>query len=326
MTLQKKILITIAFAAALYLAASIWAGWEQIIQALASFRWELLPLCLLLAFGNYVIRFAKWHYYLGLLNIPLNRVLSFQVFLSGMVMSATPGKFGEVFKSYLVKSINGTPLSKSAPIILAERLTDFIAFLLLALLGVSLLPNGTLVFGVSVAAIAAILALASWRSFVEGVIDRVAAMPKWGRHAEKLRTAYESAYTLIAPGPLVWATLISIFSWWLECLAFYLIMVGFGEPIPLVSATFIYAFATILGALLMTPGGIGPTEGAIGGLLVVLHGVTAGTAASATFLIRACTLWFAVGVGLAVLTACSNRFAPAVEALESGSEPGSENA
>ncbi len=316
MSIHNKLLITIIIAAVLYLGASVWMGWEKILAAFSTFQWHWLPVCLALAFGNYVIRFTKWHYYLHLIGVPLPRLLSFQIFLSGMVMSATPGKFGEVFKSYLVKSVNGAPLSKTAPIVLAERLTDFIAFFLMALLGVSLLPNGEWVFGASVAAIVIVLIVMSWRSLMEAILDRLAAIETLGRIVEKLRVAYESAYRLIAPGPLLWATLISVVSWWLECLAFYLVLAGFGEPIPLVSATFIYAFATIVGALLMTPGGIGPTEGAIGGLLMLLHQTPAGAAASATFLIRICTLWFAVVVGLFTLSLCSNTFAPAVDALE----------
>ncbi|MBI1390103.1 MAG: flippase-like domain-containing protein [bacterium] len=327
MNLQKKILLTIAIAAALYLGASVWVGWERILDAFSRFHWIYLPLCLSLAFGNYLIRFTKWHYYLSILEIPVSRLVSFQIFLSGMVMSATPGKFGEVFKSYLVKSVNGDPISKTAPIVLAERLTDFIAFLLMALLGVTLLPNGALVFGGSVAVVAAILVLVSWRSFIERLIVWIETFPKIGHHAEKLLIAYESAYKLIAPKPLLWATLISLGSWFLECLAFYFVMRGFGNPVPLFSATFIYAFATILGALLMTPGGIGPTEGAIGGLLILLLEVPRGVALSATFLIRVCTLWFAVAVGLVTLTACSHRFAPAVEAIEHPAEtPGMNNA
>lgn len=316
MSFQKRLILIIAIAAALYLATAVWLGWESILEAFQQFQWLYLPLCLLLAFGNYVIRFTKWHYYLTLLEIPLDAGLSFRVFLAGMVMSATPGKFGEVFKSYLVKSINGTALSRSAPIVLAERLTDFIAFVLMALLGVTLLPNGEWVFGVSIGLIIVILVLVSWKQFVEGCITLLSRNPIIGAHTEKLRTAYDSTYTLIAPVPLFYATAISVVSWWLECLAFWLVMQGFGAPIPLMDATFIYAFGTILGALLMTPGGIGPAEVTLGGLLVLLHQVAESVAASATFVIRLCTLWFAVAVGLLVLTLSTRQFSPAVQEME----------
>ena len=50
-------------------------------------------------------------------------------------MSVTPGKLGEILKSYLLKEENGTEVSKSMPIVFAERLTDFISIVLLSIIG-----------------------------------------------------------------------------------------------------------------------------------------------------------------------------------------------
>lgn len=308
MKFKRNLYITIAVTAALYLAWCFWAGWNDVLTALSKFHWWIFPICLGLAFSNYCIRFLKWHYYLHILSIPLSTKLSFQVFLSGLVMSATPGKFGEVFKSYLVKEIQGTLLSRSAPIILAERLTDFIAFLILALFGVRLLPFGHIVFPVSIGIVIGFLLIVSWKSAIEWIIDRIHAFPMIGSHTEKIRMMYESMYQLISPAPFVWAIVISLISWFLECLAFALVLWGFGVPLPLLSATFIYAFGTIMGALLMTPGGIGPTEGTIGSFLILLYKVPPEIATSATLIIRICTLWFAVVVGLVTLTCCAHGF------------------
>jgi len=300
--LQQKLLLTIVITAGLYLAASVWVGWEEITAAMSQFRWWVLPVCLALAFLNYLIRFVKWHYYLHILTIPLSVPQSFQVFLSGFVMAATPGKFGEVFKSYLIKEINQTPMSRSAPIVLAERFTDFLAFLILALLGVTLIPNGTTVFIISIAIVVMVIILVSWKTVMEAMIEWAKCLPVIGTKTGNILTAYESTYLLIAPKPLIGATLISIVSWFMECLAFALVLWGFDAAIPIKEATFIYAFATIMGALLMTPGGVGPTEGTLGGLLVLLLAVPDGIAASATIIIRICTLWFAVVVGMMALS------------------------
>ena len=308
MNYKTKLYWTIAFAALLYLAWCLWTGWESILQAFAVFRWWILPVCLALAFLNYIIRSFKWQYYLKILEIHLPFRISFQVFLAGLVMSATPGKIGEVFKSYLVKEINGTPMSRSAPIIVAERFTDFIAFVLMALLGVTLLPNGGLVFSVSIGIIVLFLVLISWKPAAGALIGLLARVPWVNRHLEKVRAAYESTYRLIAPWPLCWATSVSLISWFFEGVSFFLILWGFGHTLPLTSVVFIYAFSTIVGALFMTPGGIGPTEGAMGGMLILLYQIPAGIAASATLIVRICTLWYAVAVGMAVLTICASNF------------------
>ena len=68
--------------------------------------------------------------------------------------------------------------------------------------------------------------------------------------------------------------------------------------------TFIYAAMTVAGALSFLPGGLGVTEAGMLALLTTFGtGIARGTAAAATFVTRACTLWFAVGIGVGSLAA-----------------------
>ncbi|MBD3266078.1 flippase-like domain-containing protein [bacterium] len=311
MKVKKKLLLTIIFAALLYLGGCFYAGWDALQNAFVRFDWWVVFPCLALAFMNYCIRFCKWHYYLHLLGIPLRIPVSFKIFLSGLVMSATPGKFGEVFKTFLVKEVNGTELAKSAPIIVAERFTDLIAFILLSLFGITLIPGGRTIDGIILLVMGLVLAVIGKKSWAEGMIRICEGFPFIGQYAHKLYIAYESVARLIAPTPLAIATAISVLSWFMECMAFHLVLWGFDVHLPLIHTTFMYAFATIMGAVLMTPGGIGPTEGTLGGLLVFLHHVPKGIATTATLIIRICTLWFAVIVGLLVLTIYGHAFTTA---------------
>jgi uncharacterized protein (TIRG00374 family) len=63
---------------------------------------------------------------------------------------------------------------------------------------------------------------------------------------------------------------------------------------------FVLAFSTVVGAVSALPGGLGAADASIAGMLVLLLGLSAGTAAAATLLIRFATLWFAVIIGLVV--------------------------
>jgi uncharacterized membrane protein YbhN (UPF0104 family) len=67
-----------------------------------------------------------------------------------------------------------------------------------------------------------------------------------------------------------------------------------------VRAVSIYATAILVGALIMLPGGVIGTEGSMVGLLRGI-GLTRTDASAATIIIRLCTLWFAVVLGLATL-------------------------
>ena len=54
----------------------------------------------------------------------------------------TPGKVGELLKAWLLRARAGTPMAVSAPVILAERLTDGVAMLILASAGLLLYRHG----------------------------------------------------------------------------------------------------------------------------------------------------------------------------------------
>jgi uncharacterized protein (TIRG00374 family) len=127
--------------------------------------------------------------------------------------------------------------------------------------------------------------------------------------APKLEEFYRSTAALLRPGPLAVAVVLSVVSWAFECLAFWVIVHGFpGAQIALRAAVFIYATMTVAGALSFLPGGLGVTEL---GMLELLGKLGTGTdrsvAAAATFVTRACTLWFAVAVGLAALVLFARR-------------------
>ncbi|MCB0061603.1 MAG: flippase-like domain-containing protein, partial [Caldilineaceae bacterium] len=130
--LRRKILFSLLFALLVYMALALWSDWQALTTALIDFPWLWLPAVIGLTLVNYSGRLLKWHWYLRLLGIPINRYDSGRVFGVGMLMVMTPGKAGEFLKSYMVKNVTGTPMAITAPVVLAERMTDGAAMLLLA--------------------------------------------------------------------------------------------------------------------------------------------------------------------------------------------------
>ncbi|MFP6683274.1 MAG: lysylphosphatidylglycerol synthase domain-containing protein, partial [Polyangiaceae bacterium] len=87
----------------------------------------------------------------------------------------------------------------------------------------------------------------------------------------------------------------------LPIFALWLILLGFGQELPLALAIFFYSTATLAGALIPLPGGLGVTDGLIEEQLVHLGHVGTGIATGAMLLVRFATLWFAVLVGFLAL-------------------------
>jgi uncharacterized protein (TIRG00374 family) len=303
---NKRFFISLILGVGVFLGFSFYADARQIIYAFQAFKWHYLPLIFLLAVANYLFRYVKWDYYLSVLDIRVPQKESLAIFLSGLTMAITPAKMGEVLKSYLLKELNGVPISRSAPIVLAERFTDFMSIALLSIFGVTTFHYGIKTVGLSFGLMGLFMVMVSWPPIPLGLIRFFSKWPLFSQRATKLETAYESISVLMLPKALLWAVLVSCLAWFCECLGFFLVFQGFNLSYSLNTPVFIYAFSTLIGAVSMLPGGLGATEGSITGLLLLLH-IPKHLAVASTFIIRICTLWFGVLIGMIVLSATQRK-------------------
>jgi uncharacterized protein (TIRG00374 family) len=311
--LQSKLLISLLIGIAVMLVLSLLSDIRDVGASFASFNWRYIPIILILTMLNYLLRWLKWDYYLRYLKLgdKVSYGDSGLMFTAGMVMAVTPGKIGEVFKSYLLKRVNHTPISASAPIVLVERVTDGLAMLLLMALGLTLYPPARALFAALVIiSIVGILVLQR-RQWCERIIGWVALAPLGNKIAPKLITLYISTARLLEWRILLISTIISFVSWGFECVAFYYVLTALGVPgslLLLQQATFIFAASTLFGLVSFLPGGLGTSEVTSAGLLIALVGVSGSVATVATIIIRFCTLWFGVSLGIVALLWFSQRY------------------
>jgi glycosyltransferase 2 family protein len=306
--LRRRFIVGLAFGVLVIVALVVISDGPALYQTLREFQWWLFPLILLLTSLNYVLRFVKWEFYLSVLDVPgLSKRTSLGIFLAGLAMAITPGKVGEILKAFLVREATGTPMTRTAPIPLGERLTDGIAMLLLASVGLLSFQYGWQLLLIAGLGAIALILIVQRRPLVHWIIDQIGRIPKVSRRTAELHELYDSTFTLLKNRNLVIATTIGLVSWAFECLAFYLILIGLGLPANreiLVLAFFVLASATILGSLSMLPGGLGAAEASVAGLLLLLVTnpvMTTETAGAATLLIRFATLWFGVIIGIGAL-------------------------
>jgi uncharacterized protein (TIRG00374 family) len=225
------------------------------------------------------------------------------VFGAGLSLSITPGKIGELIKSYLLRELYAIPATRTAPIVVAERVTDLIALLVLAVIGVAAYGLETTLVVTASALVAAGLVLLAWPAPTRRLIDGLTYPRVVRRFRRPLHETYDGLVHLCRPRLLVAATAIAIPAWAAECIGFAAIVNAFPDAqVDLGLATMIYAATTIAGALSFLPGGLGVTEGAMTILLVeTATRLDRATAINATLLTRLATLWFAVLLGLVCL-------------------------
>ena len=273
---------------------------RKLADQLDGFYWPAFAGALGLALANYAIRLARWEAYLRRQEVVVPRRSSILVFGAGLSLSITPGKLGELVKSYLLRELHDIPVTRTAPIVVAERLTDLIALLLLAVVGSATYGIATTLVISASCLIALGLVLLAWPRPTRALIDLVSTPRIVRRYRRSLHAMYDGAATLCRPAPLTLATALAVPAWACECVGFSLIVNAFsGASVSLGLALAIYASTTIAGALSFLPGGLGVTEGAMTVLLVIGSAqLSRAVALDATLLTRLATLWFAVILGL----------------------------
>src|ERR1043165_7740539 len=237
---------------------------RKLADQLDGFYWAAFAGALGLALANYAIRLARWEAYLRRQEVVVPRRTSILVFGAGLSLSITPGKLGELIKSYLLHELHDIPATRTAPIVVAERGTDLIALLLLAVIGVGGYGIALQLVLVAAGVIAAGLVLLAWPRPTRALIDLSTRAAGFRRFRTPLHDMYDGLAALCRPSTLVAATALAVPAWACECVGFALIVNGFaGEHIALGLAMVIYAATTIAGALSFLPGGLGVTDSAM---------------------------------------------------------------
>jgi uncharacterized protein (TIRG00374 family) len=308
-TALQRVLVAMLLAVAVYGGFAVWRGVGKMGDELARFQWWAFAAACALAFGNYIVRYFKWEFYLARLGIQgVPKRDSLLTFLSGFVLTVTPGKVGEVFKSIVLFETHGVPVARTAPIVVAERVTDVIGVVVLIVVGSLGFSGGLFWAGLGAAAVVTLLVVVSSRGLSVAIIGVVEKLPgPFRRIGPKLHEAYDSLAMLVKPSNLVVPTVLSIVAWALECTALWVILRGFAQDASLGLSTFFYATSTLAGALVPVPGGLGVTETFLQGQLQELGHVGATTATAAMILVRFATLWFAVLVGFVSLSLLKRR-------------------
>ena len=300
----------IGFSVALYAAVALIFGWDEIKRELSGFpAWQLVALGGL-SLLNYGLRFWRWEIYLRSLGARIPLRDSIGLYFATYVMVITPGKIGEIFKAGLLREKYSGPLAKGLPVVLAERIYDFLAVLTLAAVGIFYWPGpltGMTTGLLAAAAVPVFLILFQNRALRTRLLARASRSDLLARHRIGLDDAMDFLSRLLGFRQASLSLVISTLAWSCECLGLWLVCRGLGFPIPAGEAFFVYAAGTLVGSLSFLPGGLGGTEATIIWLLGTLA-MPGATAAAVALLVRLFTLWLAVIIGLVFFLAFRRLF------------------
>jgi glycosyltransferase 2 family protein len=306
--LVRKLLLPVVLAVLAYSALLLY-GDSKAVGAAA----KLVPASailggLALSLGSFGLRAIRWQYYLRLSGIVVPFGSSLLIFLSGLAMSITPGKVGEILKSLLLKEGWDIPVAKSAPIVVAERVMDLAALLMLGGVGFVAPRSPLLALGIVVVGTFGFLAIGKSQRLALMLIGLLTRIPPVARYREKLLTAHASLFELWGVAPFFSALALSIAAWASQALI--LVVFGAGMPpsgVGIADSLIAYSAPLLAGTLALLPGGLVLTEASMAGTLQGLSGVSAAAAATLTILVRGATFWLAVALGFLAIAIWRSR-------------------
>lgn len=295
--LVRSVLIFTVVGIVLYAVATMASDYKAVLGSLLEFPLHTLCSVVGLVFVGWLLRAWRFHYYLRHVGEEVPLAYSAEAFLAGFALTGTPGKMGEAVKGVFLKQDYGVSITRVVGILVVERLMDLWGVLFLGSLSLLLFEGWRNLFLLCAAVVVAGGVFLCMERLYRPVLERLARISflSWGctRILDMLLTGKD----LMTPTVFFVGLLVSTVAWGMESVSLFLITRGFELPTTLLQANFIYCFSTIVGALSMLPGGIGGTEAGMIGLFTFI-GVSYSSGLPAVILIRLCTLWLAVIVGV----------------------------
>jgi len=300
----RKTLWSLVLAVVVYTALVFLGDVRSVGSALSSMDLSMVPLFLSLSLANYFLRFLKWHYFLRRVRVRLPWKESLGVFLAGFSMTVSPGKLGELLKCYLLRERRGVPVSRTSPVVIAERITDLISMLLIAMAGLLMVRHRGAVLAVAAGALAvlAVMVLLLWGRAFRMLTGLACRIRKLRERRGSLEDFQKHCCSLLDLRSLAVTVPLGMLSWGAEAMVLCLVSMSMGldPPLSVGVALLAHSAGTVAGAVSMVPGGLGLTEITIGAILTL--SMSRPDAAATTLIMRFSTLWFAVVLGIAVLS------------------------
>ena len=293
----RSALIFAVAGVALYGAATLASDYRTIVTSLLGFPLDALALVLVLVCIGWLLRGWRFFYYLQQAKQPVPLGYAISAFLAGFALTGTPAKLGEAVKGVFLKQDYNIPVTRVVGIVMIERLMDLWGVLLLGSFSLMMFRGWRGLFLLTGLAVLAGGAFLCMERLYRPVLERLARISYLKWVSEKALTILLTGRDLMTPRIFVVGLIVSAIAWGMEAISLYVILHALGLPVTVLQANFVYCFSTVLGAVSMLPGGIGGTEAGMIGLLAFL-GVSYTDGLPAVILIRLCTLWLAVLVGL----------------------------
>lgn len=288
------------------LIAALIGDFRQFRLAWHNIRWGLVIWLALLAALDHALRYWRWEILLRYVSgVSFKRLRAIILFSAGSLLIYTPGRAGEIAKSVYARDFFGIPVSKSLPVLIAERLSDLLVMAALASLGLFLIGQAPRIIVVGLIAIVILVFILLRTSMLSRFIRwKAPAFIKKGKMGEFLGQAYSAQKILLRGKILIPNLTLGTASWITEVTIFFISLSACGavaHPGLFMLSLAFFPLASLAGSVSFLPGGLGVTEGGLVALGVLIGGLSEGTVVLAALLTRAAISGIVILAGIVCL-------------------------
>jgi glycosyltransferase 2 family protein len=311
--LGRKVVPVVAGAVLLYIGFFVFADANSTFREMSRVGPPAVMLAIGVSIVSFVVRAVRWHWLVLQVGARVPFVDNLLVSFSGLAMTITPGKAGEVLKSLMLKEAFSVAVAQTAPLLLLERLGDLLAVVILTGLALTAVPGAGLAAALVTFAGALGTGLAMALPWLLGRIPERWLTAKFIRaRREKAARAIDALRGSFQPRPFLVALSLSIAAWSIQSLTVWIFAESYASgQVSLGAGVVAYCAPLLAGALALIPGGLGATEASMAGVLMLLTKppIALSAAAALTILVRLVTFWLAIGLGLLAMAAWRMRLA-----------------
>ena len=301
MRFDNAVLLIIIGTIALYAIFLFVPDFNLIQEKISNFKINYLPLIFVIVSASWIPIILKWQFLLRTCGIEIPLTKSIAVFLSGMFFEVTPGKIGGLMKSQILKTSSNIPRTKTAPIVLVEKVYDFIGAIVASIIGIIILGMEPYLIIIGILVLSAIFFFMYYGPASELFFNRITKTKFFSKYAKNMSEFHQTIQKSTNVKIATICILLAVAYWFIVSSAVYYVLIGFDiDALNYLKVLAIYATSTLLGALSFIPGGIGVTEGTLTGLLT-LEGIDVSTALILSVMIRLLTLWYSAFIGFIAL-------------------------
>ena len=301
MKLDNRLILTLIAAVGIYAIFLFVSDYNIISEKISNFKINYLPLILLLTSVSWIPLIIKWHFLLKNCEIDIPLKKSILVFLSGSAFEITPGQIGVLMKSQILKTSSNIPRTKTAPIIVVEKVYDLIGAILASIIGIIILGMEPYLIIIAILVLVIIFFFVYYRPASEIFFKQITKRKFFSKYIENISESYEIIQKSTNVKVATVCILLAVTYWFIISAAAYYTLIAFDiNVLDYLKVLAIYTTSILLGAVSFIPAGIGITEGSIAGLFT-LNGIDVSTALISSVMIRVLTLWYSVIVGFIAL-------------------------